>query len=226
MTCKALFIDFDGTIIDSESVLYESWRLVYRTFGIELDIDQWVKQIRPVKPHASAYNYLCSRIHLPQQQEILSMQKRIDEELILHCCLREGIKELFDICNMRLKIPVTIVTSSAMHRIRPILNRLRIASFVNYLVTSESVREKKPDPSCFIYALEQGRVQPADAFAIEDSPQGIAAAKNAGITTMAYPNPVTALMDLTKADITIGNGFEAVSYIESGHKPCYFKKNV
>jgi GTP 3',8-cyclase len=226
MTCKALFIDFDGTMVDTESILFESWRAVYRTFGIELDIKLWAKDIRPERPHAAAYSLLCSLVrHPPSQEETMMLQKKIENIQIAESTLRQGIKELLVVCNTRLDIPITIVTSSATSRIAPILNFLGILSLVKYIVSSDRVQAKKPDPSCFRYALENGRYKPEEVFVIEDSPVGIAAAKKVGITTMVFPNPVTELMDLTEADITINSGLDALAYIESRNQSCHLTKS-
>jgi beta-phosphoglucomutase-like phosphatase (HAD superfamily) len=46
-------------------------------------------------------------------------------------------------------------------------------------------------------------VSASEAIAIEDSPNGVAAAKRAGMRCVAIPNSITARLDLTQADITL-----------------------
>jgi beta-phosphoglucomutase-like phosphatase (HAD superfamily) len=55
MKLKAIVIDFEGVLIDTESVLFESWRRVYEIFGVKLNIEYWITSIRPDRPHAAAY---------------------------------------------------------------------------------------------------------------------------------------------------------------------------
>lgn len=55
----------------------------------------------------------------------------------------------------------------------------------------------------YLEALERLGVRADEAIAFEDSPNGIAAAKAAGIFCVAVPNPVTDSLDLTKADLVL-----------------------
>jgi beta-phosphoglucomutase-like phosphatase (HAD superfamily) len=64
------------------------------------------------------------------------------------------------------------------------------------------VRRAKPDPHLYLAALELLDVPATSAFAIEDSPNGIRAAKAAGVPCVCVPNEVTVALDLSEADAT------------------------
>ena len=55
----------------------------------------------------------------------------------------------------------------------------------------------------YLEALEQLGVRAGEAIALEDSTNGVAAAKAAGIFTVAFPNPVTSDSDLSAADLVV-----------------------
>jgi beta-phosphoglucomutase-like phosphatase (HAD superfamily) len=61
----------------------------------------------------------------------------------------------------------------------------------------------KPSPALYLEALELLGVEAAGAVAIEDSPNGIAAARAAGIFCVAFPNDVTSALDFSHADLVL-----------------------
>jgi beta-phosphoglucomutase-like phosphatase (HAD superfamily) len=66
------------------------------------------------------------------------------------------------------------------------------------------VKATKPAPDLFLGAVADLEVAPRHAIAIEDSVNGVRAAKAAGLFTIAVPNPITASLDFSEADIVIG----------------------
>ena len=68
------------------------------------------------------------------------------------------------------------------------------------ICTSDHVSAVKPDPSLYLLALEKLGVSADAAVAFEDSPNGILAAKRAGIFCIAIPNPLTSDLPLDLAD--------------------------
>ncbi|MPZ70941.1 MAG: HAD-IA family hydrolase, partial [Actinobacteria bacterium] len=63
----------------------------------------------------------------------------------------------------------------------------------------------KPDPHLYLAALASLGLDADQAIAIEDSPNGVAAAKAAGLFCVAVPNPITATLDLSRADVILGS---------------------
>ena len=67
----------------------------------------------------------------------------------------------------------------------------------------EDVQQTKPHPELYTLALERLGMQPHEAFAIEDSPNGVTAAKAAGMRCVVVPNPLTAQMSIGHADLRL-----------------------
>jgi beta-phosphoglucomutase-like phosphatase (HAD superfamily) len=63
----------------------------------------------------------------------------------------------------------------------------------------------KPDPALYHAVLEATGVRAADAVALEDSPNGVLAAKRAGLACVAVPNALTARLDLGAADLCLSS---------------------
>jgi beta-phosphoglucomutase-like phosphatase (HAD superfamily) len=85
------------------------------------------------------------------------------------------------------------------------LDRLGILDRFSVLVTRDDVTLTKPAPDLYLLACRELDVLPALAVAFEDSPNGIAAAKAAGLACVAVPGPMTATLDLTAADLVVAS---------------------
>ena len=72
------------------------------------------------------------------------------------------------------------------------LTRLGLRAAFETLATADDVERVKPDPALYALALQRLGVAAAEAFAVEDSPHGVAAARSAGLACIAVPGPMTA----------------------------------
>ena len=61
----------------------------------------------------------------------------------------------------------------------------------------------KPRPDLYLEALDRLRLEPHEGIAFEDSPNGVTAAKAAGLLCVAVPNPMTATLALDDADLVV-----------------------
>jgi beta-phosphoglucomutase-like phosphatase (HAD superfamily) len=80
------------------------------------------------------------------------------------------------------------------------LDRLSLYEYFTVTKCVEDTGTHKPDPGPYLAALDALNVLPGEAVAFEDSPNGIASAKAAGILCVAVPNPMTQLLQLDHAD--------------------------
>jgi beta-phosphoglucomutase-like phosphatase (HAD superfamily) len=89
--------------------------------------------------------------------------------------------------------------------VRGHLARLGLYQRFDAIKTADDVKRTKPDPELYVAALTALGVQPTEAVVFEDSPNGVTAAKAAGIYCVAVPNRVTALMKLDHADLRLNS---------------------
>jgi putative hydrolase of the HAD superfamily len=85
------------------------------------------------------------------------------------------------------------------------LERLRLDTDWDAVRTRDDVARTKPAPDLYLAAVEALGVAPQDAVAFEDSMNGIAAAKAAGLRCVAVPNALTTGMDLSRADLRLAS---------------------
>lgn len=118
---------------------------------------------------------------------------------------RPGVVDLIDACESA-NIHVAFCTSTAAENVKEIgaaLSGLLPFDRFATIVTIEQIAKPKPAPDAYIYCLEQLGIAADEAIAIEDSPVSLAAAKAAGITTLATPGAAVCGQDFYAADLVM-----------------------
>jgi HAD superfamily hydrolase (TIGR01509 family) len=198
VTVRALLFDFDGLLIDTEGPSYRSWAELYEQHGHELTLDDWSAAIGTIGGFDPAADLVARGVAL--EEEHLEGRRQRDLDLCDVEELRPGVTELLDAADAR-GIRCAIVSSGADWWIERHLSRHDVLDrFAFVLAANGDAGIAKPRPTLYLRALERLGVDAAEAIAFEDSPNGVAAAKAAGIFTVAVPNEVTGTLDLSAAD--------------------------
>jgi HAD superfamily hydrolase (TIGR01509 family) len=200
---RGLLFDFDGLIIDTETPSMASWQEVYREHGHELPLDQWMTLVGTIGAPFDPYTHL-EELAGPLDRETV-LQRRRDHELSLTDVedLRPGILEYLEDARA-LGLKTAIVSSSTQDWINRHLARLERAEHFEAIVAADhDVSRAKPAPTLYLEALDRLALGPEEAIAFEDSPNGIKAAKAAGIFCVAIPNGVTAALGFDEADLVL-----------------------
>ena len=199
---RALLFDFDGLIVDTETPSYASWQQVYREHGQELPLDRWAAIIGTIGGF-EPLDYL-EELHGPIEREAVQARRREHElELLEIEELRPGILDYLEDAERR-GLKTAIVSSSSREWVDRHLIRLERAEHFDEIVTADRDPERsKPRPTLYLEALDRLGVTANEAIAFEDSPNGVKAAKAAGIFTVAVPNGVTVTLGLGEADLLL-----------------------
>ena len=201
---RALIFDFDGLILDTEEPVYRSWLEVYEAHGEELPFERWVRIVGSTTVGFHPQRHLEERLGRPLPQEVLDRRVGRRTEMILAKDVLPGVVRLLDEARaMRLKLGVA--SSSTTEWVSGHLARLGILDRFDCLRCRDDVAHPKPEPDLYVAVLGCLGVGPSEAVAIEDSPNGIASAKRAGLRCVAIPNTITAGLDLRQADLLLGS---------------------
>ena len=116
---------------------------------------------------------------------------------------RPGVVELIDTCH-KADIKVAFCTSTSTENVEGI--RAALAELLPFdrfatIVTLDRIGQPKPAPDAYIYCLQQLGITADEAIAIEDTPVSLAAAKTAGLTTIATPGAAFGDRDFYDADL-------------------------
>jgi HAD superfamily hydrolase (TIGR01509 family) len=199
---RALLFDFDGLIVDTETPSFASWQEVYREHGQNLPLERWAAIVGTIGGF-DPLDYL-EELHGPVDREAVQARRDEHEISLLEIEeLRPGVLEYLEAAQL-LGLKTAIVSSSTQHWVNRHLARLERAEHFAEIVTADLDQERaKPRPTLYLEALERLGVSADEAIAFEDSPNGVTAAKAAGIFTVAVPNGVTASLGLDEADLVL-----------------------
>ncbi|HKW70624.1 MAG TPA: HAD family hydrolase [Candidatus Dormibacteraeota bacterium] len=201
---RALVFDFDGLILDTEEPVYRSWLEVYEAHGEELPFERWVQIVGSTTTGFHPQHHLEERIGRPLPKEVLERRIRRRTEMILANHLLPGVMPLLDAARQR-GFRLGVASSSTTEWVSGHLARLGILDRFDCLRCRNDVARAKPEPDIYVAVLDCLGVAPSEAIAIEDSPNGVTAAKRAGVRCVAIPNSITARLDLSHADLVLGS---------------------
>ena len=205
---KALIFDFDGLILDTETPDFHVWQNIYQEHGFELPHDEWGKIVGGYGlAHFDAAEHLAHLAKPQGQLDTISLRDRHRSEshaLTLGQPILPGVMDyLQDAKQLGLKL--AIASSSPHSWVDAHATRLGIFDHFDAVICADDVGagRTKPNPDLFLLALHQLEVQKNEALVLEDSPNGVKAANLAGIFVVAVPNPVTSLLKIDGADLTV-----------------------
>ena len=205
MPIRGLLFDFDGLIIDTETASRAGWEWLYRQHGHELPLDLWATLIGTIGAEFDPLAHLEELVGRPLLPEELDAARAHEMSLIEAEELRPGIAGYLEESE-RLGLKRAIVSSSTRRWIDTHLERLERAVGWDAIVTADYDAERaKPRPGLYLEALDLLGIAGGEAIAFEDSPNGVAAAKAAGIRCVAVPNGMTADLGLDQADLVLGS---------------------
>ena len=98
---------------------------------------------------------------------------------------------------------LVLASSASKATIARVFDRFGLAPYFTHRVSGEDFAESKPNPAIFLHAAEVSGTPVGECIVIEDSSNGVAAAKAAGIYCVGYASEHSAGQDLRQADLII-----------------------
>ncbi len=200
---RAIILDFDGTVLDTETPVYESWKSTYADHAVELPIELYGRCIGSSDDRFNTVQYLESSLGRSLDWEEINPKRRaISKGLLEKQTVLPGIVELLEQAKEE-GIKLAIASSSPRDWVEPLLKKFGLLHYFETVVTLDDVEQPKPAPDLFQTALTQIGIDPEDAIAIEDSPNGCIAANAAGLYCVLIPNPVTRFLKNEHYDLML-----------------------
>ncbi|WP_051404968.1 HAD family hydrolase [Bacillus cihuensis] len=186
---KAVIFDFDGLILDTETVWYDAYRETLDLYKVKLPLEQFVKCIG--SDDTELFRYCREQIgENCNIEEIEEKAKGIHKEKMKTPLAREGVKEYLEEAS-KLKYKIALASSSTKEWVTNYLNELGLLHYFDFIISSDDVDQVKPAPDLYLKAIEVLKVDPKEAVAFEDSLNGLQSALAAGLKCVIVPNPVT-----------------------------------
>jgi putative hydrolase of the HAD superfamily len=194
MTIQAVIFDFDGTIIDTETIWFQAYKeVLLEEFGIELPLEEFAKIIGTTDE--VLFQYIENQVGMKVDSHVihqLTDQRFLEKKGILD--VREGVREKLNEAK-QLGLKIGLASSSSREWVEGFLRQFDLWDYFSVIKTKEDVVKVKPDPALYLRALDELKVDPQEALAIEDSANGALAAVEAGLQCVVIPNQVTASLN-------------------------------
>lgn len=208
MSIKGLIFDFDGLILDTETPEFRIWQDIFASYGLQLSLEIWSKQLGTSSDTFDLIVHLgkqLGREFTPEEAaQIVELKKDRISDNLFHQSPLPGVHQYFESAK-RIGLRLGIATSSSLAWVSGHLSRLGLISYFECIRTADDVQQVKPHPELYQCVLQCLSLQPDEAIAFEDSPNGVTAAKAAGIFTVAVPLPLTQNLNFSHADLVLNS---------------------
>ena len=192
MPIQALIFDFDGLILDTETVEFEVIDELYREHGHQLRRERWVLNLGT---HGQTDLYA----------DLADLRARQRTSYLARCdalALRPGLADLLEAAQAR-GLALAVASSSGSGGVERWLERHAIRQYFGCVRTSEHVQHVKPAPDLFLSAAAGLGIAPAHCVVFEDSPNGMRAAAVAGMRCVAVPIALMAGYELPPVSLQL-----------------------
>ncbi len=179
---RALLLDLDGTLTDSDPLHYRLWRDVLAEHGVAMDEARYRREISgrlnpdivaDLLPHLGADEAL----EVARQKEASFREHAGELERL------PGLTRLLDRARAQ-GLALALVTNAPRANAAFMLRAIGLEGAFDVEVLAGELARGKPDPLAYRTALERLELRPEDAVAFEDSPSGVRSASGAGVLTV------------------------------------------
>lgn len=199
---KAVLFDMDGVLIDAQEWHYEALNEVLSIFGFTITREMHEDRYDGLST-SRKLEMLSTEVGLPKH--IHGMINRVKQDRTLRIAAQKCFPNMaHQVLISKLKkngIKVGVVTNSIRQTSEFMLTYAGIFELLDILITNQDVTEAKPDPSCYLLAMDKLGVSPEQTIIIEDSPYGIAAGKASGAEVIQVKSVQDVNLDLLYSHI-------------------------
>jgi len=203
MTIEGLIFDFDGLVLDTETPEFTILQDIFNSYGASLPITEYAAALGSSLDAFDPFEYLAKKVKQPVDQFVLLKNWRtLAYPLIERQAPLPGVEKTIQRAQ-ELGLKLAIASSSPRQWVVTHLTRLKLIDYFEHILTAEDVQNVKPYPDLYLKSIAALDLKPSQAIAFEDSPNGIKAARTAGLFCVAVPNPLTRQLYTDHANLVI-----------------------
>jgi HAD superfamily hydrolase (TIGR01509 family) len=209
---KTVIFDMDGVIVDTEPVHHYAYNQHFKQLNIDVSPEMYATLTG--NSTKNIFERLKAQYNLSDDVPTLVETKRnlfneaFDSKEDLY--LLDGAEDLIKDLHQN-GMQLVLASSSATVTINKIFNRFGLHQYFTHIVSGEDFPKSKPHPAIFQQAAFLAKTPVENCIVIEDSTNGILAAKSAGIYCIGYDSFHSKMQDYSMADRVISN-FDELSF--------------
>lgn len=217
---QTVIFDMDGVIVDTEPVHHYAYFKQFEELNIAVTQEMYTSFTG--NSTRNIFQKLKGMFDLEQDVEDLILRKRsifndaFDSKEDLE--LLEGVEKLIKELHQN-GMQLILASSASKVTIERVFRRFKLHEYFTHVVSGEDFPKSKPHPAIFEHAASLSIAPKESCIVIEDSTNGVRAAKGAGIFCVGYNSIHSAAQDLSEADVVINHfnelGFDEVKHIDS-----------
>jgi HAD superfamily hydrolase (TIGR01509 family) len=179
---KALLLDLDGTLAETDSLHLPTWVAALRPYGVEVD-EEFYKERISGRLNPEIVGELLPHLSEQEGREIAETKESDFRDRAGDLEPLPGLREFLEASKSR-GCDLALVTNAPKENVHAILRGLELEHFFDPVVLAEEVEAGKPHPAPYTAALDRLSVSSEEALAFEDSPSGVSSAVAAGVPTV------------------------------------------
>ena len=198
----AVLFDFDGVIINSPEVLF---KFRQNHFKEKHNISLTRKDARALlgKTYEHQVNHFCKEHNIPiTTAEYTSLRNEWVAEIEVQTKLLTGISELLSELK-KVNISIGLATNHEKHHLIKELERFGVLQYFDTITPKEDVTHNKPHPESYLATAKKLGIPTGNCIIIDDSPECVAQAKNAGMKTVGLCSFAFSAEDFKDADLIV-----------------------
>lgn len=210
---ELVIFDLDGTLIDSEPISLGAWVKAAREFGLEMSRRELLQFLGRSNQAIAELAFELYGWDVPFQEIFHRKGEIASLEYQKGIPLKPGVHEVLSALE-DLGIRRCIATSSSRKRSGDLLESIGLAGRFEFVITGEDIVHSKPHPEIFLQCLARTGIPADRAMVVEDSRNGIVAAKQAGATAVLIPDVLEPDEEMKEhADLIFGSLLELKDHL-------------
>lgn len=201
---KLVIFDMDGLMVDTESICIKAWDRVFNRYNIKVTKDFYFEIIgssaKVLEEKIKEKNILKDNLIF---EDILNAQRQEAANIVETEGIekKKGIDELLEYLEKK-GIKKAVASSSFRKKVDNFLDKVELKNKFDYIIAGDEVKNSKPAPDLYLDVIKKFGISNKNIMILEDSKNGLTAAKNAGIIKRVYIPDIVILSPKEEEELT------------------------